>query len=77
VAIPADIAGVGGPESLDTDGVVAGFDGPESVDTSGVVAGFGGHHPWSATALAHRDPGGLQIGARRLPSDRGGLLDAP
>ena len=38
------MAGFGGPESVDTSGVVAGFEGPRSVDTSGVVAGFGGGH---------------------------------
>jgi hypothetical protein len=37
------MAAFGGPESVDTAGLVAGFEGLESVDTSGVVAGFGGH----------------------------------
>jgi hypothetical protein len=33
-------------------------------------------HPGSTAALAYGDTGRLQIGTRRLPADRGGLLDA-
>jgi hypothetical protein len=47
------------------------------VATSGVVAGLGvGPDLRAAADAAHRDPGGLEIGAGRLPANDGGFLDA-
>lgn len=69
------MAGFGGPESVDTGGVVAGFGAPGSVDTSCVAAGFGGH-AGSAAALAHGDPRPPSDRRSLFPGGGGGLFDA-
>ena len=64
---------VGWPlESVDTS--MAGFDRPESVDTS--LAGFGGGGA-GRPRRPDRDPGRLQIRARRLAAYAGRVLDPP